>query len=42
MRRKLKTKKGLKPDYKYNSEKVSKLINYIMYDGKKNTAETII
>jgi len=42
MRRKLKTKKGLKPDYKYKSEKVSKLINYIMYDGKKSTAETII
>src|ERR1035437_599023 len=42
MRRKLKTKKGLKPDYKYQSEKVAKLINYIMYDGKKSTAETII
>ena len=42
MRRKLKTKKALKPDYKYQSEKVSKLINYIMYSGKKSTAETII
>ena len=42
MRTKLKTKKGLKPDYKYQSEKVSKLINYIMYSGKKSTAETII
>ncbi|MFA6340901.1 MAG: 30S ribosomal protein S7 [Candidatus Paceibacterota bacterium] len=42
MRRKLKTKKPLKPDYKYESEKVSKLINYIMYSGKKSTAERII
>lgn len=42
MRRKLKTKKAIKPDYKYKSEKVSKLINYMMYDGKKNTAETIV
>jgi small subunit ribosomal protein S7 len=39
MRRKLKTKKALKPDYKYNSEKVAKLINYIMYEGKKSVAE---
>ncbi len=42
MRRKLKTKKPLKPDYKYASEKVAKLINYIMYDGKKSTAETAV
>ena len=42
MRRKLKTKKGLKPDHKYKSEKVAKLINYIMYDGKKSTAERIV
>jgi small subunit ribosomal protein S7 len=42
MRGKLKTKKALKPDYKYNSEKVSKLMNYIMYSGKKSTAENIV
>ena len=42
MRGKIKTKKSLKPDYKYNSEKVAKLINYIMYDGKKSIAEKII
>ena len=42
MRRKLKTKKALKPDYKYQSEKITKLINYIMYDGKKSTAEKAI
>ena len=39
MRRKLKTKKALAPDYKYNSEKVTKLINYMMYSGKKSTSE---
>jgi small subunit ribosomal protein S7 len=42
MRRKLKTKKPLKPDYKYESDKVTKFINYIMYDGKKSTAEKAI
>jgi small subunit ribosomal protein S7 len=42
MRRKLKTKKALKPDYKYQSPKVSKLVNYIMYSGKKSIAEKII
>jgi small subunit ribosomal protein S7 len=42
MRRKLKAKKALKPDYKYNSEKIAKFINYIMYDGKKSVAERII
>lgn len=42
MRGKLKTKKALKPDYKYKSEKVSKLMNYIMYSGKKSTAENIV
>jgi small subunit ribosomal protein S7 len=39
MRRKLKTKKALAPDYKYNSEKVAKLINYMMYSGKKSVSE---
>ena len=42
MRRKLKTKKPLKPDYKYNSEKITKLINYVMYDGKKSLAEKAV
>lgn len=42
MRRKLKTKKPISPDYKYESEKVAKLINYIMYDGKKSTAERAV
>ncbi len=38
MRRKINTKRDLPMDLAYNSEKVSKLMNYIMYDGKKNTA----
>ncbi len=42
MRRKLKSKPSIQPDYKYDSEKVSKLINYIMYDGKKSIAERIV
>jgi len=42
MRRKLKTKKPIKPDYKYQSEKIAKFVNYIMYSGKKSTAETIV
>jgi small subunit ribosomal protein S7 len=42
MRRKIKSKNKIQPDYKYDSEKVSKLINYIMYDGKKSVAERAI
>lgn len=38
MRRKINIKRDLPADLKYDSEKVSKLINYTMYDGKKNTA----
>lgn len=42
MRRKLKTKKPIQPDAIYESPKVSKLVNYIMYEGKKVTARGII
>ncbi len=42
MRRKLKTKQPLKPDYKYQSEKIAKLVNYVMYDGKKSVAERAV
>ena len=42
MRRKLKTQQPIKPDHTYQSEKIAKLINYIMYDGKKNTAERAV
>ncbi|MDE1875115.1 MAG: 30S ribosomal protein S7 [Patescibacteria group bacterium] len=38
MRRKINIKRELPVDGKYDSEKVSKLINYIMFDGKKNLA----
>ena len=40
MRRKINIKRELQPDLKYQSEKVSKLMNYIMYDGKKNQARS--
>lgn len=40
MRRKINTKRDLSVDLIYNSEKVAKLMNYIMYDGKKNTARS--
>jgi small subunit ribosomal protein S7 len=40
MRRKINIKRELKADIKYNSEKVSKLMNYIMFDGKKNAARS--
>ncbi|MBX4209252.1 30S ribosomal protein S7 [Candidatus Parcubacteria bacterium] len=42
MRRKINIKRDLQPDMIYNSEKVSKLMNYIMFDGKKNTARANI
>ncbi|MDP2593697.1 MAG: 30S ribosomal protein S7 [bacterium] len=42
MRRKIKNKKRLFPDQVYNSEKVSKLINYVMEEGKKNIARTLV
>ena len=40
MRRKINIKRTLAPDFKYQSEKVTKLMNYIMFDGKKNQDET--
>ena len=42
MRRKIKKKAPIEPDYTYNSPKVAKLINYVMESGKKNTARTIV
>ncbi|MFH0846073.1 MAG: 30S ribosomal protein S7 [Patescibacteria group bacterium] len=42
MRTKLKNKKELAPDRVYNSVKVSKFINYVMKEGKKNTARKIV
>ena len=42
MRRKLKKKNIVTPDRKYDSDKLSKLINYIMLDGKKETARSVV
>ncbi|HEY4508516.1 MAG TPA: 30S ribosomal protein S7 [Candidatus Paceibacterota bacterium] len=42
MRRKIKNKKELPPDPMHNSPKVTKLINYIMNDGKKEAARKIV
>ena len=42
MRRPLKKKTELQPDIMYDSVKVSKLINYIMERGKKNTARKVV
>lgn len=42
MRRPVKKPARLKPDQKYNSIKVSKLINYIMERGKKNAARDLV
>ena len=42
MRRPLKKKKELNPDFVYDSVKVTKFINYVMERGKKNTARKIV
>ncbi len=42
MRRKVKRKFETQPDNTFNSLKVSKLINYVMEEGKKNAARKIV
>lgn len=42
MRRKLKAKPKIQPDYTYDSEKVTKFINYAMEKGKKTIATKIV
>ena len=42
MRRKLKAKPKIQPDFTYDSEKVTKFINYCMERGKKTTAMKIV
>jgi small subunit ribosomal protein S7 len=42
MRRKVKNKKEIKPDYVYDSPVVEKFINYIMWEGKKATARKVV
>jgi small subunit ribosomal protein S7 len=42
MRRKVKNRNIVKPDLKFNSEKVEKFINRVMLSGKKQTAREIV
>jgi small subunit ribosomal protein S7 len=42
MRRKLKAKPKIIPDHVYDSEKVTKFVNYVMEEGKKNTARKVV
>ncbi len=42
MRRKLKAKKPPVPDSIYESEKVTKFVNYVMLEGKKTTARAVV
>ncbi len=42
MRRKINNRNIVKPDFIYNSQKLEKFINYIMWNGKKETARKII
>ena len=42
MRRKLKAKPKIQPDYLYDSEKVTKFVNYVMQEGKKATARKVV
>ncbi len=42
MRRKLNIKRELKPDAVYSSVKLSKFMNYVMEEGKKNVARKIV
>ncbi|MAF59387.1 30S ribosomal protein S7 [bacterium] len=42
MRRPIQKKRALEPDMVYESEKVTKLVNYIMERGKKNTARRVV
>ncbi len=42
MRRKTKLKKYIIPDERYNNPLVSKLINYVMREGKKSVAQKVV
>jgi small subunit ribosomal protein S7 len=42
MRRKVKNRNQVKPDKVYNSEKLSRFINYCMLDGKRITAQKFV
>jgi len=42
MRRRIKARKSVGPDFVYNSERLEKFINYVMWSGKKETSRKII
>lgn len=42
MRRKVKNRNKVNPDFVFNSEKVEKFINYVMWSGKKETARKVV
>lgn len=42
MRYKVKNRNIPRPDRVYNSQNVGKFVNYIMWDGKKNTARDVV
>lgn len=42
MRRKVKNRNIAEPDFIYDSPKVGKFINYVMQEGKKNAARTVV
>ena len=42
MRRKIKKKNTVKPDFQYNSLDVERFANYLMKDGKKSVARRVI
>lgn len=42
MRRPIKRRPALKPDEKYNSTSVARLINYVMVRGQKETARKVV
>ncbi|MEX2052109.1 MAG: 30S ribosomal protein S7 [Candidatus Paceibacterota bacterium] len=42
MRRKVKNRNIVEPDFIYNSQKLEKFINYIMWSGKKETSRKVM
>lgn len=42
MRRPVKNRNIARPDLEFNSDKLGKFINYVMWSGKKNTAREIV
>ena len=42
MRRKVKNRNIVSPDFIYNSQKLEKFINYVMWSGKKETSRKIM